>query len=310
VADTGDTRFFGRSLSSAVRTITHLVVFFAALHMAQCLCSFASDATAAPRNMDPALVEACRTGDKNEVLRLLNEGGDVNAKGRLSETPLMVASENDRDKIAQLLLERAPDPKITDMWGQTASLIAAERGHVALVELFLRHEVDMNVVDKGGQGAFGKAFLKGRNDVVNLLLKKGADVNSKGSWGRLPLNEAAREGDAKTVKVLLGIGADANARDANGCTALTAAAAGSKCLREIAGKKAEDRLRRPPCRGRKRHALEPCLTEKYSRDGLSVKAYAEEIGLERITPSAPRSTVILTMCHHPNAARKYQAVSG
>ncbi len=119
------------------RTITPLAAFVAALHIAQCLCSFTSDAPAAPQDMDPALVEACRTGDKKEVLRLLDEGADVNAKGRLGETSLMVASENGRDKIAQLLLEKGADPAVTDMWGQTALLIAAERGHVALVELLL-----------------------------------------------------------------------------------------------------------------------------------------------------------------------------
>ena len=80
------------------------------------------------------LVEAVYAGDAAAVVRLIEEGHDVNDFGKDDWTPLTVAVENDDVELVELLLQRGADPNKT-VPGGTALDMAIRRERESSAEL-------------------------------------------------------------------------------------------------------------------------------------------------------------------------------
>jgi uncharacterized protein len=133
-----------------------------------------------------SLYAAVESGDRADVRRHLQAGGDVNA----------VADQ-----------------------GWTALMMAAYRGDLRMVELLVSRGAQLDAQNDGGATALMVAIHAGEWKTVNELLSRGADVHTRTLKGRTPLMLAVRKGDLRMVESLLARGADARTCDGRGQTA-------------------------------------------------------------------------------------------
>ncbi len=135
-----------------------------------------------PQDKCAALFAAIKKDDLQQVLKLLDQGADVNCRGEYQYTPLITAARYNRyDEIAKALIDRGADVKATSdgwrdkEWGYTPLLWAAKNGNY---------------------------------DMACLLLNKGALVGKQGDGeGEIPLVVAAREDKIHVARILLEKGA-------------------------------------------------------------------------------------------------------
>lgn len=135
--------------------------------------------------------EAAKSGDLEQVQRLVVEGADVNAKTTRNETSLMIASLAGQGEIVNYLLQRG---------------------------------ADIDARNSSGLSSLHAAAYAGRTDIVSLLVAKGAEVNDAANrFGVTPLHLAAEENQIETVQELLSHGADVAAIEVNGYSVLSRA---------------------------------------------------------------------------------------
>jgi ankyrin repeat protein len=135
-----------------------------------------------------ALHKAAHTGKIDEVRRLLNQGGDVNARNADGDTIL---------------------------W------LAAHGGHTEVVRLLVDAGAEINATHPSyGSALIGPLMNKERFDVMQLLIDRGLDPNVTNAIGYSPLMLAARNGSAKAARFLLDNGAKVDAENNEGKTAL------------------------------------------------------------------------------------------
>lgn len=138
-----------------------------------------------PTEQERSLFRSASTGDREQVMRLLDMGTNINAREEENETPLMHAAVED---------------------------------HASVVELLLDRGAEINAVSINDETALGRAVGVSRYEAVTVLLNRGADVE-KGH----PLIRAAGNGDVKMMQLLLEKGAKVNGADDEGFTPLAAA---------------------------------------------------------------------------------------
>ena len=70
---------------------------------------------------------------------MIKYGANVNAKGTLGRTPLMVAQDNGHKDLAAFLISKGTNVNAQrGAFGRTALSIAQEKGHTEIVELLER----------------------------------------------------------------------------------------------------------------------------------------------------------------------------
>jgi len=127
--------------------------------------------------------------DTRIIAALLENGADVNARGRGNNTPLLLALGDDRHDAANLLLSRKPDLSLRNDYGSTTLMEAAYGGDVDLVAFLLGKGVDIDLQNKSGSTALMYAIDgRGPNDVqvVRFLLDHHArtDLTGKDMMGQ------------------------------------------------------------------------------------------------------------------------------
>ncbi len=228
--------------------IAKIVIIFAIIGFAVVVVTGASMVQAADK--DPELAMAAQVGDLNEVIRLLNQGTDVNAKANFGNTALMAAALEDHVDVVKALLDKGADVNAKNKNGSTALMAASVHYRVDMVKALLNKGADVNAKNEDGGTALGEALEYGNAEVVKLLkahgasasadqnrelamaaqvgdlnevirlLNQGADVNAKANFGRTALMAASVHCHVDVVKALLDKGADVNAKDEDGGTAL------------------------------------------------------------------------------------------
>ena len=156
-----------------------------------------------------AMLDRAYNGDTAAVRGLLDQGVDVNMRGKDNNTPIMEAAYAGHLDTVKLLLDRGADLSIRKSDGATPMALAA--AHPEIVELF--KEVSLLV----------EAARKGDNQNVNELVAKGTPVNGFDQSGLSALTEASWNGHVETVKILLQKGGDPTIKKADGETPLTLA---------------------------------------------------------------------------------------
>ncbi len=138
-----------------------------------------------------AIHDAAKSGDLDQIQRLVIKGVDVNEKVVRDETPL---------------------------------IIAALAGNGEIVNYLLQRGADINVRSASGLTALHAAAYAGQTEIVSLLVTKGATVNdSSNRFETTPLHLASEENHVKTVQTLLGHGADFTIVEINGYSAMSQA---------------------------------------------------------------------------------------
>jgi ankyrin repeat protein/HEAT repeat protein len=193
------------------------------------------------KNLDGSLIYRSEYGNVDEVVKLLDQGANVNATNESGETPLLKATERGRVKLMRLLIERGANVNAKTKNGQTILGKAAESsGGTEAVKMLLdanaeldpqalaracswnKRDVAILLLDAGIEPDAGLSAAAdcGHTELVRILLDRGANVNRTSQHGTTALHSAASSGSISTVELLLEWGANVNATDIEGDTPL------------------------------------------------------------------------------------------
>ncbi|KIJ14684.1 hypothetical protein PAXINDRAFT_43750, partial [Paxillus involutus ATCC 200175] len=134
---------------------------------------------------------------------LLQNGADLNAQGKDSDTPLRSACSRGHTKIVGLLLQKGVNVNAQGKDVDTPLHSACSGGHTKIVELLLQNGADINAQGKDSDTPLRSACSRGHTKIVELLLQNGADVNAQGEDADTPLRSACSGGHIKIVELLL-----------------------------------------------------------------------------------------------------------
>jgi uncharacterized protein len=196
--------------------------------------------------LNEQLLQATQRGDKEAVLKLLQEGADINVRDVQGRTPVMIATyqhntdmvrtllhagadvnirDNNKENpllhagaqgwldILRLAIEAHADTRLTNRFGGISIIPASERGHVEIVrELLTRTDINVNHVNNLGWTALLEAIIlsdgdKAHQQIVQLLVDNGADVNLADKDGVTPLQHARERRFTEIERILLQVGA-------------------------------------------------------------------------------------------------------
>jgi ankyrin repeat protein len=186
-----------------------------------------------------SIFDAIRSGDANEVMRLLNtdpsllEGVDMPWRGLgYRRTPLIHAAARGQLEIVELLTEKGADIHATTSLAQTALHWAAQEGHEEVVAYLLDKGVLASHQDSSGGMPVMLAIRNRHTRVALLLLEHMGAHNLLGGQGlearcryegHTALQFAVRWGRMDLVAMLLEHGARADTTDRYGTSALQTA---------------------------------------------------------------------------------------
>ncbi|OIK15503.1 hypothetical protein BIV60_09475 [Bacillus sp. MUM 116] len=196
--------------------------------------------------MNQQLILAAENGDTENILKLLKNGANINAKDGLGRTAVMAATYSNKIETVKVLIQKGADinirdnnlnnvllysgaeglleivklainagadTKLTNRYGGTALIPASERGHVDVVkELLNNSDIDVNHINKLHWTALLEAVILGNGGekhqkIVQLLVDNGADVNIGDSEGITPLEHAQKRGFREIENILKKAGA-------------------------------------------------------------------------------------------------------
>jgi len=196
--------------------------------------------------MNQRLIVSAAQGDTDDVLKLLQDGADIDATDERGRTAVLAATYNNqadtvkaliqqgadiniRDsslnnvflyagasgylEILKLAIGAGADTKLTNRFGGTALIPASERGHVEVVkELLTQSDVDVNHINNLHWTALLEAILLGNGgeshqNIVQLLVDHGADVTIGDGDGITPLQHAQQRGYTEIAAILTKAGA-------------------------------------------------------------------------------------------------------
>lgn len=96
---------------------------------------------------------------------------DHDSLNSLDRTALHWAAQENRVKIAKMLLKNNIAVNLVDSEGRTALHIAASEGNYNFVKLLLKYHADINIIDKFGITSKEYAQLYNHKEITNLLDK-------------------------------------------------------------------------------------------------------------------------------------------
>lgn len=111
------------------------------------------------------------------------------------------------------------DLDVRDKYGKTPLLVATDQGYNSIAESLLKYGADPDVVDlPTGFSPLMLASWIGNKSLVNTLIKYQAKVDTLSHWGCSPLSLAMGSNHKSIVKILLNAGADIDLVNQNGDT--------------------------------------------------------------------------------------------
>lgn len=172
-----------------------------------------------------ALLKAAGSGRDSEVAALLARGVPVDVTDAQGNTPLLLATAQDRLAVARLLVAAGADVNRQNRIHDSAYLLAGAEGRLGILQLTLAHGADLRSTNRYGGTALIPACERGHVDVVAALLKAGVDPDHVNKLGWTGLLEAILLSDGgprhqAIVKQLIEAGANLNLADHDGVTPL------------------------------------------------------------------------------------------
>ena len=165
--------------------------------------------------------------DKPSIEKIINENKkEINyVFGRTKQTPLILAIEDGRTEIIELLLKNNADTDYScPFTGENAIHEAVRLGDLPIMTILLNHINDIDETDNQGITGLHLAVKEGHFSIIEILIERGSRVNEKDSWKWTSLHWAALNGDKKVIELLLARGADINAVTNEGLSPLHIAA--------------------------------------------------------------------------------------
>jgi hypothetical protein len=153
------------------------------------------------------LVKAVACNDLKEVIALLAQGANPNARNSVEIPVLVMAIRRGSAPVVEVLLKSKAGPNIRDVDIDTTPLLEAI-DQANIVQLLLAAGADVNAVSRKegdllmGMTPLMSAAMLGNEKVVQLLIDKGADVNARSPDGRTALSWAKEQGYKGVIREL------------------------------------------------------------------------------------------------------------
>ena len=177
--------------------------------------------------LDNALAAALNSDKKvniAEVKRLIDEGADVNTKGKQGAMALHAAAGWGQTEFALALVKAGADIDAKENNGGTPLHFATIHGQTETAFALVKAGANIGEKDNEGLTPLHFAAEDGQVEIALNLIKAGADINAKSSRDNTPLHIATYESKIETVLVLVKAGADTEIKDLIGWTPLHVAA--------------------------------------------------------------------------------------
>ena len=166
-----------------------------------------------PATSTEILHSAAKDGRTETILKLLNNGIDVDSRSTSNWTALQVASAHNKCEVVEILLGRGAKADLTKDNELTALHLATANGNREIVRTLLNHGADLKLKTlKENFTALHLAALRGQTSVVELLIEHTEDVEARAHHGMTALHCAAREGYHSCVSLLAQAGANVDTR--------------------------------------------------------------------------------------------------
>ncbi len=128
--------------------------------------------------VDSALHNASRIGLRNNVVKALTDGADINSKDEHGYTALLWAILNHHVDIVELLVKKHANVNTVHKDKITPLILASSnKDNLDIVGILLRARADVNAVTIEGVSSLMEAVNKGNILIIKLLLEYDADVN-------------------------------------------------------------------------------------------------------------------------------------
>ena len=120
-------------------------------------------------DLNSELIVASEDGDFVMMMRLLEQGADINQTNSAGDTPLYVASEMGNVEVVKILLEKGADINKANIDGQTPLMMAVGMGHEEVVEALLEYGANVNAKTNEGYTAFDMLYEDVFPEIATLL---------------------------------------------------------------------------------------------------------------------------------------------
>jgi len=150
--------------------------------------------------LDEQLRDAAWANDVPTARKLIERGGDVNAKDDTQQSAYLIATSEGYLALMNLTLDQGAAVNDKDSWDGTGLIRAAERGHATVVGRLLAAGIDRDHVNRIGYQAIHEAVWLGKDtaryvDTVRVLTAGGAQLDSRSrTEGRTSLEMARQRG--------------------------------------------------------------------------------------------------------------------
>lgn len=149
------------------------------------------------------IMTAAYCDDADGVKLLAAHGADPNVFSKQNLTPLGIAAQYGKDKAALALIDAGADPsRAIGEAGYTPLMLASANNAQGLAQALIKKGADVNARNGGGVTALMMAVANGRADMAAILLRAGADLQAHTDRGDTALSIARAKGDEKVIKAL------------------------------------------------------------------------------------------------------------
>ncbi|BBO66880.1 hypothetical protein DSCA_08100 [Desulfosarcina alkanivorans] len=152
----------------------------------------------------PDINTAAELGMAEKLREAIDQGADVNKRGKNANTPLHSAVWKDHIDCVRILLDHHADVNaVNGDDSRTPLHIAAALGSTEIARLLLESGANVDPIDKNGRTPLYLAAARDQAKVVLLLLEKGADIDGRSkNRNGTPLAVAKRTASVKALRVL------------------------------------------------------------------------------------------------------------
>ncbi|MCP5015690.1 MAG: ankyrin repeat domain-containing protein [Ketobacter sp.] len=152
-----------------------------------------------------ALHQAVKEGYFEALEFLLANKAAVDVTNKLKDCPLHVAVKDNHLKVAELIVEAAPDQiDILNDGKHTALHLATIRGQKAIVQMLLSHGAKLTEPDSQGMSLLHYAVRLKDTTILSLFLTSAPElIDVRDLYGRTPLHYAAELGFINPMKLMI-----------------------------------------------------------------------------------------------------------
>ena len=169
---------------------------------------------------EPSLHQAVKSGDKKNILNLLQQGLEVNQRDCCDQTPLHWAAHYGFHNIIDLLIQRGAFVNAKDKNGRTALYFSVKNNHPKSVHALLLANAASNDVNEDKESILYIASLYSCREIIEQLLQAHADVHFISQRHEIMYHAVARNKNKGCLSLFLDKGMNINERRNNGWTPL------------------------------------------------------------------------------------------